>query len=224
MAHKTSFHAIYVSMLIAASVPAAWAQIYSCVDGFGRKITSDRPIAECKDKDQKELNPSGTIKRVIRPSATAQEQLEIENRLKAETQEKAQIEEERRRNRALLSRYPNSDAHQRERANSLMQVDDVIKTAQQRIEELGTQNKKHSDEMEFYKKDPAKAPAYLKRQIDENTKEVAAQRRFVGEQSDERKRVNARFDEELARLKKLWAQAAAPTTATASAPAAAAKK
>ena len=34
---------------------------------------------------------------------------------------------------------------------------------------------------------------------------MAAQNRFIGEQEDEKRRLNARFDEELARLKQLWA-------------------
>jgi hypothetical protein len=48
-------------------------------------------------------------------------------------------------------------------------------------------------------------PAKLKRQIEENEQSVAAQRRFLANQEEERKRVNARFDDELATLKKLWA-------------------
>jgi hypothetical protein len=59
-------------------------------------------------------------------------------------------------------------------------------------------------EMEFYKKDPSKAPAYVRRQLDENTQSQAVQRRFIGEQEAEVKRVSARFDEELVRLRQLW--------------------
>jgi hypothetical protein len=33
---------------------------------------------------------------------------------------------------------------------------------------------------------------------------VAVQNRFIGEQEDEKRRVNARFDEERARLKQIW--------------------
>ena len=58
--------------------------------------------------------------------------------------------------------------------------------------------------MEFYKKDPSKAPAYVRRQQDENIQSQAVQRRFIGEQESEIKRVNARFDDELVRLRQLW--------------------
>ena len=38
----------------------------------GRKLTSDRPIMECLDREQKVLNPSGTVKTKIGPSLTPQ--------------------------------------------------------------------------------------------------------------------------------------------------------
>ncbi|WP_432214584.1 DUF4124 domain-containing protein, partial [Salmonella enterica] len=41
----------------------AWAQggIYTCVDAKGRKLTADRPILDCIDREQKELNASGQV-------------------------------------------------------------------------------------------------------------------------------------------------------------------
>ena len=35
--------------------------IYTCTDGKGRKITSDRPIMDCIDRNQQEITPSGTL-------------------------------------------------------------------------------------------------------------------------------------------------------------------
>ena len=70
-------------------------------------------------------------------------------------------------------------------------------------------------EMEFYIKDPAKAPASLKRQIAENEHSMALQQRFIGDQDAEKVRINSRFDEELGRLRPLWAaQGGAPGTGT----------
>lgn len=211
-------HALSICLLAGLCAPAAFAQIFTCIDSSGRKITSDRPIAECRDKDQKELNASGTVKRVVKPTMTADEQRIADQKLKEEAEEKARQEEERRKNRALLARYPNRAAHDKERATALAQVDEVIQAAQKRIGELADQRKKINEELEFYKKDPSKAPASLRRQIEDNEKSVAVQKRFIGDQDDEKKRANVRFDEELERLKKLWAQAAVPTT-SATAPA-----
>ena len=117
--------------------------------------------------------------------------------------------EERRRERALLVRYPNPAAHDRERAEALVQVDVVIQAAKKRLGELADDRKKVDDELEFYKKDPSKAPDAVRRRLDDNARSVAVQNRFIGEQEEEKKRLNARFDEEQARLKPLWSANAA---------------
>jgi hypothetical protein len=44
----------------------------------------------------------------------------------------------------------------------------------------------------------------LRRQVEENNQSAAVQRRFIVEQEEEVRRVNGRFDDELARLRQLW--------------------
>ncbi len=184
--------------------------IYTCTDGLGRKITSDRPIAECVDREQKELNRSGTVKRVIGPSLTAHERAALEEAEKAAADVRARQAEEKRRDKALLMRYPSRPVHDKERSSALAQIDEVIKASNKRLAELGAQRKSIDDELEFYKADPRKAPEALKRRIEENDASAAVQRRFQTDQDAEKKRVNARFDEELLNLNQLWALSAVP--------------
>jgi hypothetical protein len=183
----------------------AWAQgVYTCVDGKGRKLTSDRPIPECTDREQKVLNPSGTVKQTVGPTLTAQERAQLEQKEKMELEERNRIAEERRRDKALLTRYPNKAVHDQEREEALAQIGVVKQAAINRINELTAQREKLNAEMEFYKKDPTKAPAYLRRQVEDNAQSTAVQKRFILEQDDESKRVNQRFDDELVRLRQLW--------------------
>lgn len=184
--------------------------IYTCIDAQGRKLTSDRPIPECNDREQKVLNPSGTIKQKVGPSLTAAERAQLEAKEKQELEERNRVTEEHRRDRALLIRFPNKAVHDKERADALAQIAAVSKAASTRIVELTAQRKKLDDEMEFYKKDPSKAPQYLRRQVEENSQSVVVQQRFIADQEEETHRVNGRFDEELIRLRQLWATAAAP--------------
>lgn len=191
--------------------------IYSCVDASGRTITSDRPIPACFDREQVELAPSGTVRRRIEPRYTAREMEQREARQREADQVALRAREERRRERALLIRYPNAATHDRERAEAMTQIDAVIGAARKRLSELADERRKVDGEMEFYKKDPSKAPASLRRQIEDNDQSVAVQNRFIGEQDAEKRRVNARFDEERGRLVQLWspenggtAQRAAP--------------
>jgi hypothetical protein len=197
-----------VAVLCSSLLGAASAQgIFTCTDSRGKKITSDRPIPECLDREQKELNASGTVKRSLGPTLTAQEVSAQEARDKKEAEDRARVNEERRRNRALLTRYQNQAAHDAERASALTQVDAVIQTANKRLAELAVQRKALDSELEFYKTDPSKAPAYLQRRVTEFQDNLVAQQRFIANQQLEKKRVNDRFDEELARLKPLWAGA-----------------
>ncbi len=195
-----------VGVLCSGLLGTAYAQgIFTCTDSRGKKITSDRPIPECLDREQKELNASGTVKRSLGPNLTAQEVSAQEAQNKKEAEERARSNDERRRSRALLTRYQNQAAHDAERASALTQVDAVIQTANKRMAELAQQRKTLDSEMEFFKADPGKAPAYLKRRVTEFEENLLAQQRFIANQQLEKKRVNDRFDEELARLKPLWA-------------------
>ena len=199
------------ALLMGAVTVASWAQgspvisgVYTCVDAKGRKLTADRPIPECTDREQKVLNPSGTVKLKVGPTLTAQEKAEQELKDRKAAEELSRLAEEKRRDRALLTRYPNKATHDKERAEALEQISVVIKAATTRLDELVKQRVSIEEEMEFYKKDPTKAPAYLKRQQEENAQSQAVQKRFIAEQESEIRRVNVRFDDELVRLKQLW--------------------
>lgn len=210
--HKTAFGKLVPSLLLASLGVTAWAQtappappeIYSCVDAKGRRLTSDRPIAECIDREQKLLNPSGTLKAKVGPSLTAQERSEVEAKEKVALGDQARLNEEKRRDRALLVRYPNKAVHDQERALAIEQVSVVKQAALNRVQELEAQRRVVMDEMEFYKKDPKKAPPSVRRQVEEVTQSLSVQARFITDQDAEIKRVNTRFDEELVRLKQLW--------------------
>jgi len=193
------------------SAPMVTPGVYTCIDAKGRKLTADRPIPECTDREQKILNPSGTVKAKVGPTLTAQERIEVEQKEKREMEERNRTADEKRRDRALLIRYPNKGVHDQERQEALAQIAVVIQAAKNRLDELAKQRVSIDAEMEFYKKDPSKAPSYLRRQLEDNIQSQAVQRRFMGEQDGEIKRVNARFDDELVRLRQLWALNGAPS-------------
>ena len=151
--------------------PCAWAQqsntgsIYTCVDRQGRRLTADRPIAECLDREQRELGPTGTVRRQIGPSLTEQERAALEVQRRKEAEERTRQQEERRRERVLTARYPDKAAHDVERAAAIQLLDDVTAIAEKRMAELQQQRKALDTEMEFYQRDPAKAPMALRRKI-----------------------------------------------------------
>lgn len=193
----------------------AQSGIYTCVDSQGRRHTSDRPIVACLDREQQQLGNSGTVRKTLPPSYTADERARVDAQRKAEEEQRARVIEERRRERALLIRYPTQGVHDKERAEALSQVDEVIGAVHKRELALATQRKDIDTELEFYQGDVSKAPNWLKRKVEDNEKQVLVQKRFLDEQVQEKQRINARFDEELAKLRQLWAAAGGTRTGTA---------
>ena len=189
--------------------------IYTCVDAKGRKITSDRPIAECMDRVQQEISPTGTVRRVLLPPPTKQERAALEEKEKKDAEDRIKVAAEKRQNRALLKRYPDRASHDRERAALLQLVNDAFKTATKRSEDLVGQRQGISTELEFYKSSPGKAPPALKRRLDETDSNIASQKRLLADQEIEKNRITQRFDGEMAKLKTLWDVAAASPVATA---------
>jgi hypothetical protein len=206
--------AIAGGLLLSGFIGHACADdIYTCVDAQGRRLTADRPITECIDREQKELNPSGTLKRKVGPSLTAQERAAEEEKRQKAIEDRNRLAEEKKRDRALLTRYPDRSTHDKERVAAIAVAEDAIAAARTSIDELLASRKRLETELEFYGNDPARVPANIKRQIDENGQHIDAQKRFIANQEGEKRRINARFDEELEKLRRLWALRAAPATA-----------
>ena len=178
--------------------------IYSCIDSQGRRITSDRPIPECLDREQRELGKTGVVKRVVPPNYTAEERAKIEAQKKIENAELARVAEEKRRDRALLIRYPSQTVHDKERGEALAQIDEVINAVNKRSKALNEQRREIDAELEFYQNDVKKAPAWLQRKLEDNLQQLQIQQRFLAEQAQEKQRIGARFDEELVKLRQLW--------------------
>lgn len=207
-------------LLAAAWAGAALAQaganqgsIYACTDAKGRRITADRPIADCVDREQRVLGNTGVELRRVSPTLTEQERSAIDARRRQDQAEQARVREERSRDRAMLLRYPNQASHDAARNEALSQVSDVNAVAQQRLSELKQRRTKLNTELEFYQNDPKKAPANLRRQLKDNSESQEEQLRFIKQQDEEQQRINQRFDAELQQLRRLWGQAQAPAVA-----------
>ena len=168
------------------SAGASAQTIYNCVDAKGRSITADRPIPECTDRTQRELSSSGLVKRQLGPVLTAHEQAVQDEKDRQAAEIRAREAEEKRRDRALVQRYPARAVHDQERTAALLQIDEVIKASSKRQRELAEQRKTIASELEFYLKDPSKAPASLKRRLEDNDSSVAvsaASARCIGNRS-----------------------------------------
>ncbi len=213
-----------LAVVLTLKPQAALAQsIYSCVDSSGKRLTSDRPIRECHTREQRVLNSDGTVKAILPPTMTSEERADYEARERKEAQLQAAQQEALRRDRNLMRRYPNEASHRKAREAALDDVRKSLDRSERRLADLAGERKPLADEAEFYK---GKAlPAKLRQQMDANDAAVDAQRSLVQNQEAELVRINALYDVELTRLKRLWAGAApgslGPLPAPTSAPQAA---
>jgi len=192
------------AVLLAAGTLHA-AQIYSCIDGNGKKLTSDRPILECNNRDQRVLNPDGSVSRIVPPTPTPDERAEQEAREREEAAQRAAQQDAVRRDRNLMARYRNEAAHQKAREAALDDSRLALQRSQRRLDDLAAERKPLLDEVEFYR--GRAMPPKLKQHLDANDTATEAQRVLIQNQQAEMVRVNALFDAELARLKRLWAGA-----------------
>lgn len=197
--------ALVWSGLAAAQGTRSANGIYTCTDAQGRKLTSDRPIPECTAREQRVLNQDGSVRRVVPPTLTAEERAEREAAERRAAQERAAQADAVRRDRNLMGRYPDESAHRKAREAALEPVRQAMKSSAKRLNELSAERRKLDDEAEFYQ--GRAVPVALKQQIDANDAGAAALRAATRTQEAELARINALYDNELARLKRLWAGA-----------------
>jgi hypothetical protein len=179
--------------------------IYTCVNAAGKKLTSDRLIPECNDRDQRVLNSDGSVRKIIGPTLTADQRAVAEAEAKEIEAEQARKREAIRSDRNLMNRFPNEAAHNKARAKALDDINASLKVSETRLAALAKERKPLTDEAEFYVGKPL--PAKLKTQLDANDTSVDAQRVLVQNQKLEAVRIDQNFDAELGRLRRLWAGA-----------------
>ena len=175
----------------------------------GKKVTSDRLIPECANKEQRELNADGSLKRIIPPTPTADEIAAKEEKDREAKLELAARSDAVRRDRNLMQRFPDEAAHRKAREKALDELRIAGKIYADRITVLTTDRKKLDDEKQFYENERVHKPlpTQLKQRIDANDALLEAQRSLAQNQVTETARINALYDAELARLRKLWAGA-----------------
>ena len=192
--------ALLAALPVAAQAPGGG--IYTCTDDKGRKLTSDRPIPDCMHKEQLLLNRDGSLRAVIPPTYTAEERAEREARERRAAEARAAQADAVRRDRNLVARFPNEEAHGKAREAALDSLRLAIADTERRLKELAAERVPLVNEAEFYQ---GKAlPPKIKQQLDANDAAMEAQKSAAANQTTELDRVNKIYDAELSRLRRLW--------------------
>lgn len=178
--------------------------VYTCTDANGRRLTSDRPIIQCADREQRVLGPTGVERKRVGPALSEVEMAQQQEARREAEMVQQRLKDQRRRDAALLVRYPTRQIHEAERRSSLSQLESLQIVAQRRLLELERAQFQVRQELQFYEKNPGKAPARLQAELQHSQKSIEEQQAFMAAQEAEKRRTNQRFDVELERLSPLW--------------------
>ena len=176
--------ALSAPAVIAATNPSS-SKILTCKDAQGNPILTDLSDPRCHKPPPNETEKAAAEER-------RRKELEAYNACKAE----------QRSLQSLLNRYPNKEKHDAARQAALSQVESALRRSQRRLEQLQGEGKRLLDEAEFYPE--GNLPPKLRRDLDANSAVIEAQLQAIANQKDEAAQKNAFYDDELAKLKKLW--------------------
>jgi hypothetical protein len=188
----TEMRAVLLALLGPSAIDA-WAGIYTCIGTDGELRHSDRPIAECADREQRRFPyPDGPRRRWKPPTPDERAAFEA----------KSAYNDAVRRDRNLKKRYPNEDAHRMNRQAALAPVEQAMSTSRARLEQLTAERKLLLEQAEFHRGESV--PQDLKDQIAANDASMAAQLKVIQVSQAEQTRINKIFDMELEQLRPLW--------------------
>lgn len=193
---------------MAASLAQAQIRIYTCTTSSGKVITSDRPIAECLDRPQRELRSDGTVRRVIQPQLVGEDRVRAEEEQKRRDQEEQARLEQVRRDKAILGTYQTEADLEAARKRSVRLPAEIIQASEQRLAEYQATH----DQLlaKAGPKGVASLTARDQRQLEDLAESIAAEKALIVRQNEELKRINGRFDADLQRFRELTAGRAQP--------------
>ena len=204
-------------VLMALYLPAAQAA-FRCVDEKGQRHVGDTPPPGCANVPMEEFKGSKVL-RVIEPTLTPdQVKVKEEEAARKKAADKVAAEQ-KRKDMALLSTFSSEKEFDVTRDRTIEPINGRIKQARERIAQIEKQEKKLSEEMEFYTAGKGKAskakeaPANLVDGLKGAQQEKATIQKNIAGYEKEIADIRAKFDEDKKRwlaIKAEQAKAAAP--------------
>jgi hypothetical protein len=188
---------------LAANAPPPSRGLFVCLDANGKRITSDRPPPECATREIRELNPDGSLKRIIGPPLTAEQRAARAAEEQRKKEEAERAAEQRRNDRALLETYSSVEQIERARGRALAGRRLEVERAQRRKTELVEQSKKLDKEAEFYAK--RELPDKLKRAYAELEGKQQTEDRIIADAQADMKRIDESYTADAKRYRELVA-------------------
>lgn len=201
------FHNLSLFLILSSTAGFASAQgingypkgTYVCTTAEGRHLTSDRPIPECLNREQRILGRSGLTLAVVRPSPPPQ------NQQQQNTQQQQQQEEQRLTAlaRRLYTTYPTRSSHQAIRQQELKPLTSKLQDAQTEMSELRRQQQNIEQEI-LAISNPKSIPASLLQRQEFAQRNIIIQQGILDDLETQITNVNNQFTKEENLLTPLW--------------------
>jgi len=179
---------------------------YSCRDANGRLLTSDRPIMECMNREQKVHGNDGTVRRVIEAPLTPEQKRQREEEKQRQEAEQERAEQAHRRDQILLSSYSSVAAIEQAQARAQVEPQSGITKSQARLAQLTKERNALNAEAEFYK--GRALPGDLERKFHDNDRARKYEEDLIARRNEEIRQINDRFNAD----KKRFVELTAPNT------------
>jgi len=196
--------ALCLAALLAA--PAQAQQFLYVCSSHGHTISGGLPPPECKGEDIRELNPDGTLHRLIPAPLTQEQRRKRDQDEEARRQEEEQERAQSRKDRALLETYGSVSEIEAARTRTIAGRQVLVDRADQRIAQYAKERKRLDNEAEFYAK--REMPAKLKDAFEANKALVAQQEKTKADALQEIRNLNTRYDADIKRYQELEEMAA----------------
>ena len=177
----------------------------TCCDVEGKRTCGDPPPQQCVNK-AKTVFTGGTAKEVEAP-LTEEQKTAREAEKARKVEEEKQAAEQARRDRALTGSYSSEKEIDQALERSIANIEKNASQAKSRLETAQKKQPELTKEKEFYLKKPM--PAQLKRQVEENEKEIAAQEATLKQKDADIEALKLRFGEDKKRYQQLMGKAPA---------------
>lgn len=196
-------HRLVLLLLAWGAAGTSWAapRILCCQDDSGKQVCGDTLPVACYGRGYRELGDSGRTTRVVAPPLTAEQRAQRAAEERRKKEEERQINEQRRKDQALLNTYGSEKDIEAMRNRAERDLTAAIKAANERIAEIRTRRKKFEDEAEFYSH--RKLPADIAKGLSDADYEIQAQESVIEAKKKDQEIVRKKYDEDLRRFVEL---------------------
>jgi hypothetical protein len=184
----------------AIAIVASWCAVVGVA--VAAEPPKPTPILKCRDASGRPVAADPTDWRCYTPPPTDDAKAADVERKRKQIEDYNKCRAEQRADQILVERYPAKARHDDARRAALAEIDATLKRSHERLEQLLGERQRLRNEAEFYPN--GNLPPKLRRDLDSNAALIDAQTAAIATQRADAEQKNAFYDDQLARLKKLW--------------------